>query len=70
MRQIKIHNLLGFANELYEVQISGLLVLGTVNNTTRFMLLHNHSLLVTWLLEATRGDVGLTAQGESLFPRT
>ena len=45
--------MMGFANELYEVQISGLLVLGTVNNTTRFMLLHNHSLLVAWLLDAT-----------------
>jgi len=41
------------ANELIEVQISGLCVLGTVNNTTRILLLHDHSLMVTRLLEAT-----------------
>jgi len=51
----------GVANELYEVEIPGLWVLGTANNATLILLLHYHSLLVTQLLEATRGDAGLTA---------
>ena len=58
----------GVANKLYEVQISGLWVLGTVNNTTQILLLHYHSLLVTRLLHATRGDAGLTAHRRIFVP--
>jgi hypothetical protein len=61
--------MLGFANELYEVQPSGLWVPGTVNNTTQILLLHYHSLLVTQLLHTTRGDAGLTAHKQIFIPK-
>ena len=61
--------MLGFASELYEVQISGLWVLGTVSNTTRHLLLHYQSLLVTRLLDATSGEAGLTANSDYFVPK-
>ena len=58
----------GVANELYEVQISGLWVLRTVNNTSGILLLHYHSLLVTQLLDATRDDNVGTANRRIFVP--